>query len=296
MRHAPPGSTLGIVSPASPIDDEELRGGLARLGFLGYATHVFPHARERGGLTAGTDHERAADLRAAFLDPQIDAVVCSRGGYGCARLLPHLDFGELAAHAKPFVGYSDITTLHLALNALGVPTIYGPNAGTFAKPREPWVETAFLAALAGRFDLPDAAPRGKTRVGGRATGVVLGGCCRLIGDAIGTPHLPNLAEAILVLEDINEPPHRIDAMLTQFRNSGILEDIAGIVVGEFTDSHQDERPTWEEVVDERLGSLGVPLITHYPFGHVDHPLSLGLGRRAILDADAGMLIYERGRA
>lgn len=291
-----PGSTVGIVSPASPLAPEKVEPVCELLRAAGYRVHIGRHAFERDYFLAGSDEMRASDLMAAFDDPGIEAVYCSRGGYGCARLIPHLDLDRMAASGKMFLGFSDITTLHLALNRRGLPTVHAPMALTLSSPREAWVVESFLGVLGGSVEIPPSAPTGKTLVPGKAEGVVTGGCLCLLTDSIGTEDALDAAGKIVLIEDVDENPHRIDAMLTHLRLIGALDNCAGIVIGEMTktDELQDESiggKPWLEIVRERLEPLGKPMIVGYPFGHVKQMLSLPLGIGARLDADAGTLTY-----
>lgn len=295
-RAMPTGGTLGLVSPSSAIKAESLEPGLAYLEAQGYRIKRFPHLYAKHHELAGTDEQRAADLIAAFEDPEVDAVLCSRGGYGCARLMPYLDFEALAAHRKLFIGYSDITTLHLGFQNVGFATLHGAVGVTFSKPREPWVWESFGNALTGDLIRPKDAPVGETVRPGRAEGEVIGGCLRLICDALGTPEAPDTHCKILLIEDTGEKAYRVDAMLTQLLNAGLLQRAAGIVIGEFSEtdalSERGDSPCWRSIVEERLGKIRVPTIVDYPIGHKSQILSVGLGVRAVLDADRGTLDYS----
>lgn len=285
-----------MVSPASPLAPASTEWTLNWLAEQGYRVKTYPHTFAADDYLAGTDEQRAADLSAAFFDDETRAVLCSRGGYGCARLFPYLDIPELAATRKLFLGFSDITTLHLALNQAGLPTLHAPMALTLSRPREPWVYESLLGHLQGRAETPSEAPRGTTVVGGTARGIVTGGCLCLLTDSIGTTYPLETEGKILIIEDVDENPHRVDAMLTHLLNAGLAQAAAGIVIGEMTrsDDRVDEgiggKP-WRTIVADRLGGLGIPLITDFPFGHNANMLSLPLGIEAVLDADAGTLIY-----
>ena len=257
---------------------------------------VGKHALATGDYLAGCDADRADDLSEAFMDPSVDAVLCSRGGYGSARLMPHLDFPALAAQAKLILCFTDITTLHLALNARGLPTLHAPMALSLHWPREAWVYESFLRALRGDLSAPADAPHGAKVVGGTVSGQVTGGCLVLLADAVGTPYAMQAAGKIVLLEDVDEPPHRVDAMLTHLLNAGAFEGAVGIVVGEMTrsDDKIDESiggTSWRTIVEERLKPLGLPMAVDFPFGHAPGMLTLGLGIRAEFDADAGTLTY-----
>jgi len=286
-----------LVTPSSALGELDIAPMVGYLETLGFRVRQAEHLWAQNGFLAGTDAGRAADLQAAFDDPDVDMVLCARGGYGCARLLPLLDLDRLAASPKVFAGFSDITTLHLALNRRGLATLHAPMAGHVGKWEAAWVEDAYRRALVdGDLSLPEGAPRGQGVVPGRVEAVVTGGCLSLLGDSQGTPEAFDGRGKIVLLEDIGEQAYRVDARLTHLINSGSLAGVAGIVVGEMTGT--DEKPDdpskrvpWREVIRERLGGLGVPLITDYPFGHITNPLTLPLGLSAVLDAEAGTLTY-----
>ena len=252
------------------------------------------NALQRDGYLAGTDQERAMDLNEAFLDSEVDAVVCSRGGYGCARLLPHLELDKMAQSQKMFLGFSDVTTLHLALGRRGLVTFHTPMLLSFSVEREPWVVASFCALLKGNDPVLDAAPAAETVVPGVAEGVLHGGCLCLLTDSLSTPDSLDCDQKILLIEDVDEHPHRVDAMLTHLLNSGQLQKAKGIIVGEMTGT--DEKPDpkigawpWKRIVQDRLLHLNVPTIVNFPIGHMKSMLSLPLGVRVRLDATAGRI-------
>jgi muramoyltetrapeptide carboxypeptidase len=291
-----PGDTVAFVSPASPIAQEKLQFATQLLEDQGYKVRLMPHAFEQQDYLAGSDELRAKDLQDAFDDPSIHAVYCTRGGYGCARLFPYLDLDRIASSGKLFLGFSDITTLHIALNLRGLPTLHAPMGITLSSPREPWVIESFTNALKGEIAIPDAATKATTMVGGTAEGVVVGGCMCLVCDTIGTPNEIPTDGAILLLEDVDEAPHRVDAMLTHLLNSGLAANASGFLIGEMTrtDEKIDEGiggKSWRDIVRDRLESLGKPLVTDFPLGHAKQMLTLPVGIRARLDADAGTLEY-----
>jgi len=291
-----PGDQIRIVTPASPLTQERIQKGVNLLESEGYKVTLSPNVFASDAYLAGDDKWRAKDLMEAFGDPDVAMVYCSRGGYGCARLLPFLDFDKMAASRKLFAGFSDVTTLHIALNRRGLPTLHAPMPITLNTGREAWVYESLKCALKGDPQTPKSASRGQTVFGGKAEGVVVGGCLCLLCDSIGTKEPFATDGRILIIEDVDEAPHRVDAMLTHLLNAGLAQKCAGIVIGEMTrtDEKQDEgiggKP-WREIVRDRFGNLGIPLITDYPFGHAANMLTLGLGVRAHLDADAGTLTY-----
>lgn len=291
-----PGDTISLVSPASPLTPEQTAKGIGILEKAGYRVKLAPHVYSATDYLAGSDEDRARDLQDAFEDLETQAVFCSRGGYGCSRLMPHLDLDRMAAAGKLFSGFSDITVLHAALNRRGLPTLHAPMALTLHTDREAWVYESLLAALKGGNPIPTSAPVGKTLVSGKAHGTVVGGCMILICDLLGTPEQLDMSGKIVVLEDVDEAPHRVDAMLTHLLNSGSIQTAAGILIGEMT--RTDERVdksigdrSWREIVRERLGGLGIPTIIDFPFGHAKQMLSLPLGIHAEMDANLGTLMY-----
>lgn len=289
-----PGDEVRIVTPASPLKPEQTKTGIELLKSWGLKVTLAPHVYERDGYLAGSDEIRAKDLMEAFADPNVKAVFCSRGGYGCARLMPLLDLEAIMASGKLFCGFSDVTTLHLALNQAGFPTLHCPMLITLSTPRVDWVYESLKKGLFGEdpFDVPHLSS--ETLNPGAAEGVLVGGCTILISDSLATPYALETEGRILVLEGVDEDPHRVDARLTQLRNSGLLERAAGLVIGEMSgaDDRRDENIgawPWRRIVEDRVKGLDVPAIVNFPFGHMKTMLSMPLGIRARLDADKGTL-------
>lgn len=295
-RSLRPGDTIQLVTPASPLSSDKLEFMTRLLEGEGYKTKLAPHALLAEGYLAGNDEERASDFQAAFDDPETAAVLCNRGGYGCSRILPLLDFERIARSGKMLIGFSDITMLHLAINRLGTPTVHGPMPLTLHYPRAPWVYDSFLRVLQGDLAFPTEAPKPTTLVGGVAEGETIGGCMCLLMDSIGTPWALDTEGKILVIEDVDETPHRIDAMFSHLVNSGLAAKAAGFAIGEMTrtDERVDEAigaKPWREIIQDRLGNLGKPLIIDLPIGHAKNMVTFPLGLRARLDADNGDLTY-----
>lgn len=288
------GGHVRIVSPASPTSAGSIEGGVKLLESEGYRVTLGKSVFAKDGYLAGSDAERSADLNEAFRDPDVDAVICARGGYGCARLLPYLDLDMMGTSGKMFVGFSDVTTLHLALNRRGLVTFHAPMLLSFSVDREPWVSNSFCALLKGEDNVPIESPRGETMNPGVAEGVLTGGCLCLLTDSLATPDSLDCANKIVLIEDVDEHPHRVDAMLTHLLNAGLIQQASGIVVGEMTSTDDKPDPKigawpWRRIVEDRLASLSVPIIVNFPIGHMKAMLSLPLGVRVRLDADAGRL-------
>jgi muramoyltetrapeptide carboxypeptidase len=295
------GDCIGLISPASRIaDTARIERAVRYLESLGYRTMVGEHAASLHGYLAGTDEERAADVHAMFEHPGVKAVFCIRGGYGTPRLLPILRFRVIARNPKIFVGYSDITAMHLALwKQTGLITFHGSMAGVdMADPMDPFTEEIFWRLLTstgkvGRVLFPDPAPEGL--VHGRASGRLLGGNLALVTALVGTRYQPRFDDAILYLEDIGEDPYRVDRMFTQLRGASILARCSGIMIGHFTDCvpKDPSAPTFtaEEVIREYLAAAHRPALWHVPFGHERRNLPLPVGLRARIDGGSGTLEF-----
>ncbi|RAY13933.1 LD-carboxypeptidase [Actinomadura craniellae] len=292
-----PGDRVAVVAPSGPVDPDRLETGCTLLRDLGFEVALGEHVFDRAGLDdvpadqgrlAGADTDRAADLRAAWCDPEIRAVVCARGGYGATRVLAHLDWAALAA-AEPKIlhGSSDITALHAAFGTrLGVTTSFGPMVATpFAADDPERARAALAAALLG-----GSGPLRGTRAirSGRARGPLTGGTLSLLTALLGTPYAPAPATgAIAVLEDVGEAPYRVDRMLVQLLQAGWFDGVAGVALG--TWSGCGDQAELDAVLAARLGGLGVPVLAGLPVGHGSRQSTVELGAPAELDAGAGTL-------
>jgi muramoyltetrapeptide carboxypeptidase len=302
------GDTIGIIAPASAAASPEgFARSAAALEKLGFKAKFSTHVRRQLGFLAGTDTERAADLMSMFTDDEVKAIICLRGGYGSARILPLLDFEVIRQHPKIFLGYSDITSLHCALRAqAGLVSFHGPMLlGALENPEIPpftldsLLKTIMQPVPAGPISEGLGVKTVVTIHGGRASGELIGGNLSVLVTTLGTPYQPPFAGRLLFLEDIDEMPYRCDRMLTHLLNAGVLSQFAGVAVG-ITANCDDPDPGIRgvyqhmiaDVLAERLGGLGVPVVRNLPFGHVALNATLPVGVRATLDADAGELVIE----
>ncbi len=287
-----PGARVAVVAPAGPIPDDRLEAGVAVLRDWGLDVVVMDHARgsdETFGYLAAPDAARADDLMRAWCDPAVDAVFCTRGGYGVQRMVDLLDWDALAAAGpKVLVGFSDVTALHQTFGALlGLSTIHGPVVAQIGAGDVPTVH--HLRTML--FD-PDQAllltPEPcEVLVPGEAEGVLTGGNIALLAAQVGTPGAVGAAGCIAVLEEIGEEPYRLDRLLTQLLRSGWFDEVRGIVVGRLTDCGPADAV--RSLLLDRLAPLGVPLLTGAPFGHEQPNLAFPCGVPATLDAAAGTL-------
>jgi len=294
-----PGQTIGVVAPSSPVPAEDLEKGIALITARGYRVVVGEHVLKQAGhcdYLAGEDAARAVDLNAMFARQDIDAIFCARGGYGALRLLDRLDWATLAANPKIFVGYSDITSLHAAiLGRANFGTFHAPMVTAHPKLDET-VRSVFWQLLESTEPLgalPADPAQMQTVVGGTAEGELAGGCLCLLAHACGSRYAPDFDGKIVVLEDVNDAVYHADRDLWQLRHAGAFEEAAGFVIGSLTGwkKHEADPPcnTPEALWHDFFGPLGKPVISGFPFGHEPNPLSLPLGVRARLDADARTL-------
>ncbi len=298
-----PGDTVGLVEPAGlTADPVTFELAEASLTAMGLKVRTAANRLARFGYLAGTDAERAAAVNGLWRDPEVRAIFALRGGWGCARILPLLDWEAIRAYPKLLIGFSDITALHLALAARAqMHSIHGPNAAD-SWSRLSWDSLRALAfegatPVLANPQLPEdrlVPARGRTRSirPGRARGRLLGGNLTVLAHLMGTPWLPDFTGAILFLEDVDEGEYRIDRMLTQLALAGIFDRVAGVVFGTCSNCRGGMSYgnfTLTEVLDQQFGRLAVPVLSGLQFGHVAEQLSLPVGAMAELDADAGTL-------
>jgi len=303
------GATIGLIAPASPASDEKIAKALANLASLGYQVLEGKSLHARNGHLAGTDAARLADLHWAFSDPLVDAVWCVRGGYGCTRLLPDIDYELIRRHPKPFIGYSDVTALHIALGQkTGLVTFHGPVAAAdFPENTLRHFRAAVMHPQAGyQIQAPDPAVDSLpeeafipfTISPGTAQGSLTGGNISVLTALAGTAFQPIFRDKIVFLEDVGEQPYRIDRLLTQLLQATDLSQAAGIALGVFaecTPKNAEFSLSLPETLRDRLGSLGIPVVYGIPFGHVPHQATFPYQVKASLDAGARTLtLLETG--
>lgn len=296
-----PGATIGIVAPAAPVQNRsDVARGVAFWESHGFFVRLPEQLFERAGYFAGEARARARLFEAMFADPEIAVVQALHGGFGSTLMIPHIDWSIIAANPKPFIGRSDITALHLAIaRYTGLPTFYGPGL-TQVAPAETsaFTQSELLRALTGtgaRGAFPSHPKDGfiQRLAPGRASGVVAGGCLWPLCKSIGTDWQPDFRGKIVFLEEVGEPPWSIDAHLTHLRQAGLLDGIAGLVIGRLVDcewsSSRAEMPSeysLEDVLERHAAELGVPAFYRLPCGHEPDTVTLPLGARATIDGDA----------
>ncbi|MBW2423568.1 MAG: LD-carboxypeptidase [Deltaproteobacteria bacterium] len=284
-----PGARIAIVAPAGPVDPEALDAGRRALERLGFDPVCRDDILERDGYLAGSDARRADELMQHVRDPDVDAILCARGGYGCHRIVEALDPETFRAAAKPLIGYSDVTTLLLwQRRRAGLLGIHGPMLER-RSPLEGEAASALVRLLQGAGPLPRYT--GETIAPGWAEGRLVGGSLTVCVASLGTPWEIDTRDAILMLEDVTELPYRVDRMLQQLRAAGKLERVAGIALGAFTDCEDERYPEigCGRLFEELFLPLGVPVVAGLPFGHVPDNRPWVFGGRAALDGARGEL-------
>lgn len=289
-RAVPAGAVIAALSPASAAQAERVEAGFAALRVQGYEPRAAENTLASGPLYfAGEPELRLRDLHGAFLDDAVRAVFATRGGYGSNYLLEGLDLDLIAAHPKPFVGYSDLTSLQIfLLDQLRLPAFYGPMlAADFA--REDGVHWPSLqAALTGQPYSLDAEEGLRTLRPGRAKGALYGGCLSILTSLLGTSYEPATEGKLLSLEYVNAKPYQVDRMLWQLREAGKLEDVTGIIFGEMLDCASPGAPEslLEEAIQSALGDFDGPIAIGLRSGHVSrNNVTLTFGVEAELDLE-----------
>ena len=297
-----PGDRIALVAPSRPADPERVRASISYFEGRGYSVRVGEHICDTHHYLAGSDRDRAADLMAAFADPDVGAVFCARGGYGSGRILPHLDYQLLARNPKVLMGFSDTTALLLALyRRIGLVCFTGALTDfDLASPApEPLLESSLWRCLTscrplGR--LPVESTELQVLRHGRATGPLIPANLALLCSLMGSPYSPDLSGAILLLEDVGEYPYRIDRMLNQLRLAGILAAAGGLVFGPFRDcftpEEMEQSPTLEQMLTDLTDGTEIPMVTGFPYGHLPRRLVLPIGVSASLDTAGPHLTIE----
>ena len=299
-----PGDTIGFVAPAYPAQMGPVRRYQAILEEAGYKV-LIPEGIEdrRSGYLGGTDEERASELNAMIRNPQVRAIFPVRGGFGLTRILDRIDYAALRKDPKIITGFSDLTALHLAIARQARLVSFHSPMPMSDLWEEDKPEFAFAAKSFRRAVFADQYPKGEagysvavpadqkpeTLVGGVARGRLLGGNLTLICSTLGTPYAIEPKGAILLIEDVKEAPYRVDRMLSQLRLAGVLDAVAGVVIGDFSGKDAAEVADIQRVLREYFGKSKVPVLIHFPVGHIPDNATLPHGGLVELDANAGTL-------
>jgi muramoyltetrapeptide carboxypeptidase len=302
-----PGATIGVVTVATPAETRgQVERGVEWWESHGYRVKLGRSTQERGGDFGGPPELRAADLYEMFADPEVGAIQTTRGGYGTVDVLPLIEYARVAETPKLFVGLSDVTYLHLALaRHAGLVTFYGPSLTMVGvRPAPPLMGERLLRMIQGDGTGPvpydEEGPYVRALAGGRASGRLVGGCLPDLSLTIGTPWEIDTEGAILFFEVQGYGPTFVERHVIHLQQAGKLDAVVGVVVGElpYSDWGEGLGPDWprertiDDVLDARLGGLGVPVLYGLPVGHGAEMVTIPLGVQATLDADARTLTID----
>ncbi len=302
------GDVVYLIAPGSPVEEEKLQLGVTNMEALGLRPRLGKHVLARRGFTAGTDAQRLEDLHAAFEDVEAKGVWCIRGGYGCSRLLPNINYRLIRQNPKVLIGYSDITALLQAIHQkTGLICFHGPVGVSPPEGYTPYtlaqVRTLLMEAPP-RQVIPVATAqataegdhyRPEAMVPGRASGPLAGGNLSLLAALAGTPYGLDATGKLVFIEDVGEKPYRLDRMLTQLRQASNLAYAKGILLGVFSGCDpdpDDDSLSLKETLTDRLGDLGIPVMYGLSFGHVDNMCTLPVGIRASFDTEGAQVVIE----
>ncbi len=290
------GDTVGVVAPAGPVNPKELERGLAIIRGMGFKTVLGEHLADRRGYLAGSDADRAGDVMAMFENPEVKALFCARGGYGVNRILPLLNSRTIRKNPKIVVGSSDITLFLLyLLQQCSLVPFHGPMvAGSFGCRPMKASKTQFRKILTGQ-NVRLSAPQARELVPGKALGPLTGGCLTLLCRSLKTPYEVQTRGHILLIEDVNEPPYRIDGMLWQLKKAGKFKGVKGVLFGEMIDCHPPKGETGkiDDAILDVLGDEKFPILTNCPIGHGNEMWTLPLGIPATLDTGSRSLDLKK---
>jgi len=275
-----PGDRIRIVSPAGKVQKDKVLSGIELLQEEGFEVIPGHHIFDRHFQYAGTDQQRAADLQEAINDPETKAIIFARGGYGSVRIIEKIDFSPLLKNPKWLVGFSDITVIHSVLNKLGIASIHGAMPGLFQDNKKPTRSFLSLMELLKTGNSKIEVQSHELNRPGECSGELVGGNLSLIYSLQGTPWQLETAGKILFIEDLSEYLYHLDRMMQNLRLSGLLKDLAGLVVGGFTDMKDNESPFGKsayEIILDAVRDYNFPVCFDLPVGHMPKNLPLVLG-------------------
>lgn len=279
-----------ILSPAGKIDEYVVQDAVAVLGGWGLRPEISENALCEAGRFSGSVEQRLSDLQAAFDDPEVKLVFCSRGGYGIVHLLDRLDFTGIKKNPKWVVGFSDITLLHAALQSYGIASLHGPMAKHFSDESAEDVAVRYTKTVLEGQPLSYHIPVGEyasLNRKGEAKGRLFGGNLAVFCGLLGTGYLKIPRGGILLIEDIGETPYRVDRMIYQLKLAGIFNRISGLIVGKFTDYEEDSqmyKPLLESI-SEVVYKYDFPVCFNFPVGHVKLNFPVIMGGTAVLNVE-----------
>ncbi len=283
-----PGNILGVCAPSARFDTEKLNLGIQVLKDLGFKVKVPEEIFDKKRYLAGDDMVRADVVNRLFSDTDVDGIICARGGFGAIRILDHLSWNIIRQNPKPFIGFSDITAILMAIIAkTGVPVIHGPNVVSFAEASEETIDS-FYQTLTGKTDEIDI-KNWQAIIPGKCEGILKGGNLSTLSHLLGTAFQPDFKGTVLFLEDIGEPAYKIDRMLTQMKMAGLFEGLRGVIVGSFENSDIDEYVN--EILFEVFERYNIPIFSGLESGHGKVNLSIYMGTQIKMNTEFGKISW-----
>ncbi len=293
------GSTISVIAPAFPPNPEKLELGIAYLEDKGFKVKRGASLQGNWGYLSATDEQRINDINDSFANPEVDAIICARGGWGGLRIIDKLDYKTIKLNPKILVGYSDITTLQLAIWAkCKVPSISGPMVAVeMGTGILDFSEKYFWEQIDNKKEMYNInlhEVEAEIWNHGNVKGHLIGGCLSMISHQLGTPYSPSYNDSILFIEDIGEEPFKIDRYLAHLKQAGVFDSISGLVVGEFLDCTEDREPSFRlsDILHQYFDELDCPVIYNFPYGHSLKLISMPIGAMAHLDTEKELLSFE----
>ncbi|GKX31802.1 muramoyltetrapeptide carboxypeptidase [Vallitalea longa] len=291
------GDIIGVIAPGSPTTMDKVNKAKNSLEELGFEVKLGESCYEKDTYLAGDDNLRANDVNEMFLDDNVKGIICLRGGYGTSRILNLINYRAIKKHPKVFVGYSDITALHIAFNQLSnMVTYHGPMAGDMLEGMDEFTKKSFFYSIQAENEICINNPKSSNiecLCPGVAKGKIIGGNLSLIISTLGTPYEINTKGKILFIEEVRERPYVIDRLLMQLKHAKKFQDAKGIILGDFKDcvpKENEDSKSLEEVFNEIIKPLNKPTIYKLKAGHCNPMVTLPFGLNSYMDADRGVLI------
>ena len=297
------GDLIGLISPASPPPNPDMiQYGVKYIESLGFRTTLAKNVNKVRGYLAGTDEERVEDIHAMFSDKSVKAIFCFRGGYGAFRLLDKINYKLISKNPKIFVGFSEITALQMAfLSKSKLISFAGPMVlPNFSKEIDSFTEENFWSVITStkknrklKLDDNEVIFENNSM---KASGIIVGGNLAVFTSLLGTGYFPDLKNKILLIEEISEPPYKIDRMLNQLRLNKVFKEVSGIIMGQFLDCHEPDKNkktlSLNEIFVDYFDRLNIPVISNFPFGHSKKMLTLPIGSSVKLDLRKGIMEFS----
>lgn len=289
------GDTIGLIAPSSPVGEKKAQNCIDWVKSMGYGVKWGQSIFGGRGYLSGSDELRVNDINMMFSDEEVDAIFCIRGGYGTMRLLDNIDYEMIRKNPKIFIGFSDITALHTAFfQNSDLITFHGPMVAGYAKKDlDPLSRDYLDRALMRAEPLGDIINPSEFSIkaynGGNASGQVVGGNLSLLSDTMGTPYEIDTKDKILLIEEVDERPYKIDRMLLHLKLGGKFKDAAGIVIGDWADCEPEEGKeslTIDEIIEDIVVPCGKPVLSGYKIGHCTPNITIPIGAEAYIDCSS----------